>query len=303
MYNGIIYTYVYNLQGDIVSLIDGDNSVVEYNYDVWGRLLSITGTLKSTLGKDNPFRYRGYMYDEDIKLYYLKSRDYSSFTSRFINLDSLVDLRKGFMRNNMFAYGRNNPITFIDPTGHSFQDLIAAIAAGIVTATNVFIKATELFTGGKKYPLYQPPSNKGPILSPIYKTIATGKSTVKFFFHELVLNTPFQLEEGCTFASGLNILRQFKNGIAWAEMNVYIESSGDNTRARVTVQFFRNITIDHFGTGIKEESVAQSQVLTLIELTPEEGIFWDGKERISISNEKGWLTDLIAGVEINAVGE
>ncbi len=205
MYNGIIYTYVYNLQGDIVSLIDGDNSVVEYNYDVWGRLLSITGTLKSTLGKDNPFRYRGYMYDEDIKLYYLKSRDYSSFTSRFINLDSLVDLRKGFMRNNMFAYGRNNPITFIDPTGHSFQDLIAAIAAGIVTATNVFIKATELFTGGKKYPLYQPPSNKGPILSPIYKTIATGKSTVKLFFHELVLNTPFQLEEGCTFASGLNI--------------------------------------------------------------------------------------------------
>ena len=86
-------------------------------------------------------------------------------------------------------------------------------------------------------------------------------------------------------------------------MNVYIESSGDNTRARVTVQFFRNITIDHFGTEIKEESVAQSQVLTLIELTPEEGIFWDGKERISISNEKGWLTDLIAGVEINAVGE
>ena len=33
--------------------------VVEYIYDAWGKLISTTGTLATTLGADNPFRYRG----------------------------------------------------------------------------------------------------------------------------------------------------------------------------------------------------------------------------------------------------
>ena len=53
--NGVLYTYVHNLQGDIVALLDNSGAlVVEYKYDVWGRLLSITGSLKTTLGLLNP---------------------------------------------------------------------------------------------------------------------------------------------------------------------------------------------------------------------------------------------------------
>ena len=40
--------------------------VVEYIYDAWGKLISTTGTLSTTLGADNPFRYRGYYYDTEI---------------------------------------------------------------------------------------------------------------------------------------------------------------------------------------------------------------------------------------------
>lgn len=57
------YTYYYlrNAQGDIVKLIDSNgNTVVEYLYDSWGKLLSVMGTLATTLGADQPFRYRGY---------------------------------------------------------------------------------------------------------------------------------------------------------------------------------------------------------------------------------------------------
>ena len=43
-YNGTDYYYLYNLQGDVVCLVDSANSiVVEYKYDAWGKLLSTTG--------------------------------------------------------------------------------------------------------------------------------------------------------------------------------------------------------------------------------------------------------------------
>ncbi len=41
------------------------------------------------LGKGNPFRYRGYVYDDETKLYYLRSRYYNPAWGRFINADSL----------------------------------------------------------------------------------------------------------------------------------------------------------------------------------------------------------------------
>ena len=48
---------IYNLQGDVVALIDAnDTQVVEYVYDAWGYLISKTGTMAATLGTVNPFR-------------------------------------------------------------------------------------------------------------------------------------------------------------------------------------------------------------------------------------------------------
>lgn len=87
-YNGTIYSYIHNLQGDVAGIIDTDgNVVVEYKYDAWGKLLSTTGTLKTTLGMLNPFRYRSYIYDEETGLYYLRSRYYRNTINRFISAD------------------------------------------------------------------------------------------------------------------------------------------------------------------------------------------------------------------------
>ncbi len=38
-------------------------------------MLSTTGSLASTLGVDNPFRYKGYYYDFETGLYYNVTRD------------------------------------------------------------------------------------------------------------------------------------------------------------------------------------------------------------------------------------
>ncbi|EQB88355.1 YD repeat-containing protein [Clostridium punense] len=62
--NDTEYFYVRNAQGDIIGLIDkAGTQVVFYTYDSWGKLISIEGTLKDTVGVKNPYRYRGYRYD------------------------------------------------------------------------------------------------------------------------------------------------------------------------------------------------------------------------------------------------
>ena len=78
VYNGTAYAYVKSLQGDVVAILDENgNAVVSYGYDAWGAPLWCTGELAETLGKVQPFRYRGYVFDEETGLYYLRSRYYN----------------------------------------------------------------------------------------------------------------------------------------------------------------------------------------------------------------------------------
>ena len=65
-YNGSALYFIKNLQGDVIALTD-DSAIklVQYTYDAWGNVISITGGLASLLGNINPIRYRGYYYDTD----------------------------------------------------------------------------------------------------------------------------------------------------------------------------------------------------------------------------------------------
>ncbi len=112
-YNGVSYGYVKNLQGDIIAIVNTSGvAVVQYAYDAWGRPLSKSGSMASTLGTLNPIRYRGYVYDEETGLYYLRSRYYNPTWSRFINANIVTD-----NRCNLSAYCIDNPINLVDSTG------------------------------------------------------------------------------------------------------------------------------------------------------------------------------------------
>ena len=118
VYNGTAYSYVKNLQGDIIAILDSNkNVVVSYVYNAWGRPISKTGTLASTLGTVQPFRYRGYVYDEENGLYYLRSRFYSPYNLRFVNEDSIVDVQAAPGELNSFAYCTNKPVYRVDHDG------------------------------------------------------------------------------------------------------------------------------------------------------------------------------------------
>ena len=111
VYNGTAYAYVKSLQGDIVAILDENgNTVVSYGYDAWGAPLWCTGELAETLGKVQPFRYRGYVFDEETGLYYLRSRYYNPRWGRFVNADCIYSA-------NCFAYCENAPIAFFDEDG------------------------------------------------------------------------------------------------------------------------------------------------------------------------------------------
>ena len=75
--------------------------VVEYIYDAWGKLISTTGTLATTLGADNPFRYRGYYYDTETGLYYLTTRYYDPEVCRFISADVYMSTGQGVLGDNI----------------------------------------------------------------------------------------------------------------------------------------------------------------------------------------------------------
>ena len=123
-YNGTSYFYLLNIQGDIIGIYDSNgNVVVEYTYDSWGKLISITGSLASTIGIKNPLRYRGYYYDTETSLYYLQSRYYDPETGRFINMDTYFIAGNDYIQGtNMYAYCYNNPIMYVDPTGYEVKN-------------------------------------------------------------------------------------------------------------------------------------------------------------------------------------
>ena len=127
----MVFYYYYNAQGDVMGLRnDSGNSVVQYTYDSWGKLLSTTGTMAGFINPYNPFRYRGYFYDEETGLYYLNSRYYDPETGRFINADGYVSTGQGLLGTNMFAYCENNPANRHDMGGMLWKELFSGILHG-----------------------------------------------------------------------------------------------------------------------------------------------------------------------------
>ena len=114
------------MQGDIVRVYNSEGvKLVSYVYTAWGDRASTTyhhGGANTTV-TNNPFTYRGYYYDNDLGLYYLKSRYYDSKVCRFISPDEIGYLgTNGNMSSyNLYAYCSNDPINRIDPTGHSWK--------------------------------------------------------------------------------------------------------------------------------------------------------------------------------------
>ncbi|HEX2938555.1 MAG TPA: RHS repeat-associated core domain-containing protein [Ruminiclostridium sp.] len=143
--NGNLYYYERNAQNDIIGLVDSNmNEVVTYTYDSWGKLLNIGGSLAGTVGKINPFRYRGYYYDTETGLYYLQSRYYDPNTGRFLNADNQVSVGSDLTGMNLFAYCGNNPVNREDTDGSSwFSNIAKSVVSTVKTAIKTVAHAVK----------------------------------------------------------------------------------------------------------------------------------------------------------------
>lgn len=77
--------------------------------------------MASTLGVDNPFRYRGYYYDTETGLYYLESRYYNPELGRMMSADSLsvLGMSKTTLNDkNLYNYCDGNPVGRVDESGN-----------------------------------------------------------------------------------------------------------------------------------------------------------------------------------------
>ncbi len=108
------YYYIYNAHGDVVGMTDENGNVVnEYTYDPWGNILSETETV------ENPIKYAGEYYDEELDMYYLRARYYDPNVGRFTSLDIKEGEISSPLDMNRYVYCRNNPIKYVDPSGES----------------------------------------------------------------------------------------------------------------------------------------------------------------------------------------
>ncbi len=128
-YNNDQYYYVRNGQGDIIGILDNNlTNVISYKYDTWGKLVSIKDTNgtdvtsdTTSIGNINPYKYRGYRYDNETVMYYLNSRYYNPETCRMLNMDTIGGSIGGLLSHNLYSYCGNNPINREDSSGRSWE--------------------------------------------------------------------------------------------------------------------------------------------------------------------------------------
>ena len=111
------YHYASDEMGSITHITDGDRIVNEYSYDAWGDVVSEREEVS------NRFKFNGQQLDPITGQYYLRARYYNPVIGRFTQEDTYRG--DGL---NLYAYCGNNPVYYVDPTGHdssavnSYQD-------------------------------------------------------------------------------------------------------------------------------------------------------------------------------------
>ena len=116
--------YVYNkdVQGSTTNLVrDNGKADVSYRYEDFGETTSVG---ENTSG--NETCYTGGRYDETTGLYYLNARYYNPEDGRFLSEDTYRGEVNQPDTQHLYVYCKDNPINYVDPSGHKYSPSKAA---------------------------------------------------------------------------------------------------------------------------------------------------------------------------------
>ena len=140
-----------------------------------GNPLTTTGSMADTLGKLNPFRYRGYIYDTETGLYYLGSRYYNPTWGRFVNADSesliTASPDSAIWGKNLLSYCDSNPTSRKDSGGYYISYSGGEIVyAGETTRTSYSYLGDTLTQVNISASILTYSENCSPTTSPLYRS-------------------------------------------------------------------------------------------------------------------------------------
>ena len=120
------WIYHYDAQGSATNLVgvkDGALYRAEENvYDAFGN--EETGMKETVSSVQNDIKFTGATLDNS-GTYYLGSRHYDPNTGRFLQQDTFKGDIYSPWTQNLYTYTSNNPVNYIDPTGHSMMGILA----------------------------------------------------------------------------------------------------------------------------------------------------------------------------------
>ena len=113
------------MQASVGSIVLGEDGIAGYRYternqyDPFGKQNEST----SFSQVENNIKYGGSMSDSS-GLYYMGARHYDPNVGRFLQQDSYKGDRYSPWTQNLYTYTSNNPVNYIDPTGHRSLKLV-----------------------------------------------------------------------------------------------------------------------------------------------------------------------------------
>ena len=112
--------YNKDIQGSTTSLVKEDGSAdATYRYTDFGET-----TINGDNEAENEVCYTGGIYDHSTGLYYLNARYYNPEDGRFVTEDTYRGETAKPETGHLYAYCANNPVNYVDPSGHKAKTVI-----------------------------------------------------------------------------------------------------------------------------------------------------------------------------------
>ena len=139
------YYYVRDVTGLILGITSETGELIEtYTYDAFGKIINTAGSSMEHIGELNPFKYKGYYYDQETQFYYCTTRYYVANWGRWLTPDEKKYLEPSSINGlNLFSYCNNDPVQGYDPEGtwnwkkFTITALISVAAAAVVIAGTI----------------------------------------------------------------------------------------------------------------------------------------------------------------------